>query len=127
MDQVLFPFALSTLIFGGVWASIRLFKTPRWSLFYRTSVVITTIAALPITHYFTNYFVYFANPNTQIYGWPIPKVVFQRSSPTGPWLDFLGPTVFLAFPLNFIVFSCTSALVLWGASSLQNKFSARSS
>jgi len=49
-------------------------------------------------------FSYFHNPNTQVFGWPIPRVVFQRDTPTGPWLDYIGPTIVLAYPMNFVLF-----------------------
>ena len=62
--------------------------------------------------YFTTYhYVYYANANTRLHGWPVPVIVFQRDSPTAPWLDFVGPTVALAYPMNFILFALLPSLV----------------
>jgi hypothetical protein len=56
---------------------------------------------------------YMADPNTKVMGWPIPLGVFQRDSPTAPWLDYVGPTALLAYPMNLLVFLLVpSALVL---------------
>jgi hypothetical protein len=52
----------------------------------------------------TGYFSYYSNPNTHVFGWPIPRVIFQRDTPDSPWLDYVGPTVALAYPMNFILY-----------------------
>ena len=54
--------------------------------------------------YSTYIYVYFTNPNTRYHGWPIPTVVFQRDDANSPWLDFVGLTSFLAYPMNLILF-----------------------
>jgi hypothetical protein len=61
--------------------------------------------------YMTGFHSYFANPNTHVHGWPIPRVVFQRDGPDSPWLDFIGPTIILAYPMNFLLFMLVPSVV----------------
>lgn len=68
--------------------------------------------AAAIAAYFTTYrYIYYANANTRFHGWPIPHVVFQRDGPTAPWLDFIGPTIVLAYPMNLILFALLPSIV----------------
>jgi hypothetical protein len=53
---------------------------------------------------------YYADPNTIIHGWPVPQIIFQRDSPTAPWLDFVGPLLILAYPMNFILYMAIPSL-----------------
>jgi hypothetical protein len=63
--------------------------------------------------WFTTYrYRYFADENTEMYGWPMPVVVFQREGPDEPWLDYLGLTVYLAFPINSLLFAFIPSLIL---------------
>lgn len=55
---------------------------------------------------------YYSNSNTRFYGWPIPTVVFQRDDAESPWLDFVGPTSFLAYPMNLILFLIVPSVAL---------------
>jgi hypothetical protein len=59
------------------------------------------IAAIPLSFWLTHMRVQW-NENTFAYGWPVPRVVFQRDAPDGPWRDFIGWTMFLAYPLNYL-------------------------
>ena len=62
---------------------------------------------------FTTYnYNYYANSNTRFHGWPIPTVVFQRDDAESPWLDFVGPTTFLAYPMNLILFLIVPSVAL---------------
>ena len=62
--------------------------------------------------YFTTYcYVYYADANTRFHGWPVPVVVFQRDSPKDPWLDFVGPTTILAYPMNLILYALLPSIV----------------
>lgn len=83
-------------------------RTPRWvRVLYLCSFFAAAIAA-----YFTTFHcIYYTNPNTRFHGWPIPTVIFQRDSPTSPWLDFIGPTLGLAYPTNFLLFVLLPSLV----------------
>lgn len=60
----------------------------------------------------TYYYDYFSNPNTHCHGWPIPHVVFQRNNPESEWRDYVGPTIFLALPMNWILFLFPPSLVI---------------
>lgn len=55
---------------------------------------------------------YYSNSNTRFYGWPIPTVVFQRDDAESPWLDFVGLTTFLAYPMNLILFLIVPSVAL---------------
>lgn len=68
------------------------------------SYLIVMALALVVAFLMTFFFSYYSNPNTHIFGWPIPRVIFQRDTPTSPWLDYVGPTILLAYPMNFILY-----------------------
>ncbi|MCB1096342.1 MAG: hypothetical protein KDN22_12265 [Verrucomicrobiae bacterium] len=70
------------------------------------------VAAGCIAAFTTFHYVYFMDPNTRFHGWPIPTVVFQRVDADSPWLDFVGPTSFLAYPMNVILFLVGPSVVL---------------
>ena len=77
---------------------------------------ITAVAALGVTgltYFLTFHYVYFANANTIVHGWPVPIVVFQRDSVDGPWLDYVGPTVFWGFPINLVLLLAPWFLLSW--------------
>ena len=76
----------------------------RWA--YVGVAIIVTIA----TCWMTFWYDYFPNENTQVWGWPVPVVIFQRVDAESPWLDFVGPTVVLGLPMNFILFMFVPAL-----------------
>lgn len=94
-----------------VWAAIVVAfgRLPRWvRVGYFSFFVADVIAA-----YFSTYrYIYYTNPNTRFHGWPIPWVIFQRDSATEPWLDFVGPTIILALPINFILFALLPSLAV---------------
>jgi membrane protein implicated in regulation of membrane protease activity len=54
----------------------------------------------------------YSNSNTRFYGWPIPIVIFQRQDAESPWLDFVGLTTFLAYPINLILFLIVPSVAL---------------
>ncbi|HEY1050951.1 MAG TPA: hypothetical protein VGE39_14375 [Prosthecobacter sp.] len=64
------------------------------------------------SHWSTFHHEHWPNANTRFVGWPIPQIVFQRDIPEEPWLDFVGPTLILAWPMNFILFSLVPSLLL---------------
>lgn len=109
----------------AVWAAIVALsgRTPRWV----RVLYLCCFAAAAIAAYFTTFrCVHYVSPNTRFHGWPIPTVVFQRNSPTSPWLDFVGPTVILAYPMNLLLFVllpsiCTLVLVHRSRSRTQPK------
>ena len=80
------------------------------------------LAAATAAYFTTFRYIYYSNPNTRFHGWPVPCVVFQRDSPTSPWLDFVGPTVILAYPMNLILYALLpSIVVLFFARRLQSR------
>jgi len=64
-----------------------------------------------VAAYFTTFrYTYFINANTRIHGWPVPIVIFQRTAAGEPWLDYVGSTSLLAYPLNLVLFMVLPAL-----------------
>jgi len=85
-------------------------RIPIWAcMLYLVALTGSAIAAYDTTFHYT----YLANANTRIHGWPVPTVVFQRDGPNEPWLDFVGPTVVLAYPMNVVLYAFIPALVVW--------------
>ena len=99
---ILLVFAAVTTV--DVWAAVAVIfgrgGGGRFCACYLVVAALVFVAAFWMTLCFS----YFHNPNTQFFGWPIPRVVFQRDTPTGPWLDYIGPTIVLAYPMNFVLF-----------------------
>lgn len=110
-------FALILLLFLAacglvVWATYAAIAgiIPTWlRLLHLTTLVGSAFAAYFTTFYYT----YHANANTRFHGWPVPTVIFQRDGPGQPWLDFVGPTVILAYPMNLVLFAFVPALVVF--------------
>jgi hypothetical protein len=95
------------------WAMFAMFFSRRLNGLFRKTYILGTLATLIATFLTTFDYGYMADPNTKVMGWPIPLGVFQRDSPTAPWLDYVGPTALLAYPMNLLVFLLVpSALVL---------------
>lgn len=73
---------------------------PKLRIAYYAWIVVSAIAT-----YLTTFHVsYPYDANTVIFGWPIPLGVFQRQSAASPWVDFVGPGLLLAYPLNLLLF-----------------------
>lgn len=66
-----------------------------------------------IAYWSTFRFVYFSNDDTRVHGWPIPIVVFQRADSDSPWLDYVGFTTLMGFPMNFVIFMAAPSLLLF--------------
>ena len=81
---------------------------PRVRMAYLAVAFVAAVSAVWITTSFS----YFSNPNTRIIGWPVPRVIFQRDTPSSDWLDYIGPTMVLAYPMNFILYMLVPSLVL---------------
>jgi len=91
-----------------VWASIAVMFKPGWlGASFWIAAVLALVAAIGMTGFFS----YYSNPNTHVFGWPIPRLIFQRDTPTSPWLDFIGPTIVLAYPMNFILYMFIPSVV----------------
>ncbi|MEX2578822.1 MAG: hypothetical protein WD342_07170 [Verrucomicrobiales bacterium] len=70
------------------------------------------VVAAGVCVFTTFNYIYYTNSNTRFHGWPIPTVVFQRDDAESPWLDFVGPTAFLAYPMNLILFLVVPSVTL---------------
>lgn len=94
----------------------------RW---LRTTYLVALSVAVIAAYFTTFHYNYYADADTRFHGWPIPTVVFQRSGPDEPWLDFVGPTVILAYPMNLILFLVLPSVVVvvltWRAGNLSTK------
>lgn len=86
------------------WAAIVVIFQHRLDGWPRSSYFIITLLAVVAAFVVTSFFSYYSNPNTHVFGWPVPRVIFQRDTPASPWLDYVGPTVLLAYPMNFVVY-----------------------
>ncbi len=94
-----------------VWAaSAVMFRRGHGSLltfFYWLALLFALVAAIAMTGFFS----YHSNPNTHLFGWPIPRAVFQRDTAASQWLDFVGPTMVLAYPMNFMLYLFVPSVV----------------
>lgn len=91
------------IVVVDVWAAVSVIFRPRLGERFITSYWLVVILVIVTTIVMTGYFSYYSNPNTQVFGWPIARVIFQRKTPDSPWLDYFGPTAVLAYPINFIL------------------------
>jgi len=96
-----------------VWAGVESFRNSRAQFpraIYSCVIVVAGIAA-----YWTTFrFEYYSSENTQICGWPVPVVVFQRAPGEDHWDDFVGPTTALGYPMNVIIFAFLPSVVMLG-------------
>jgi len=75
---------------------------------YFVTLILSVFAAV-----YTTFFVeYNLDENTRVFGWPIMTVIFQRKSVNDPWLDFVGPTTILAYPMNVALFLFIPSIVV---------------
>ena len=80
-------------------------------LWLRLSYGACATSAAVAAYFTTFHYVHYANENTRFHGWPVPTVIFQRENPSSPWLDFVGPTVVLAYPINVTLFAVLPSAV----------------
>lgn len=92
---------------------IRIFRNPRATKAYRWVTVVTGVLMVLLSYLMTFHFVYMTNENTRVHGWPVPVVIFQRATPEGPWLDYVGATTMLGFPVNLVLLTGAWFLFLW--------------
>ncbi|OHB67355.1 MAG: hypothetical protein A2V70_11515 [Planctomycetes bacterium RBG_13_63_9] len=114
-DTARFVLLLLWLLFLGVaiLCPYRILCNPATSKLYRFSTVATGIIVVAVSYLLTFHFVYSANANTRVHGWPVPVVIFQRDAPDGPWWDYVGPTTVLAFPMNLVLLLGVWFFLLW--------------
>ncbi|MFG0254075.1 MAG: hypothetical protein ACF787_03095 [Rhodopirellula sp. JB053] len=109
-------FALILLLFLAacglvVWATYATLAghIPTWTrLLFLAALIGSVVTAYLTTFHYT----YLANANTRFHGWPVPTVIFQRDGPGEPWLDFVGPTIVLAYPMNLVLFAFVPSLIV---------------
>lgn len=119
MTLLLMVFLLMVVI--DVWAVIAVIFQPRPSGRVASLYFITSLLALVAAFLVTSFFSYYPNQNTHIFGWPVPRVIFQRDTPTSPWLDYVGPTILLAYPMNFVVCMCLPSVAFIISAILRRK------
>src|SRR5262245_27754403 len=87
-----------------LWTSFAVFGGNCARTLVRTAYSAGLLIAASVAAYSTFFYDYFPDPNTHVVGWPIPTIIFQRDDANSPWLDFVGPTVIFAYPMNFALF-----------------------
>ena len=97
-------FVFLAIVVVEVWAGFLVFVQRDHRNWLGISYLLVVLLAFIATIITTAFYSYYANPNTRVFGWPIPRVVFQRDTPTSPWFDYVGPTIVLAYPINFVVY-----------------------
>jgi hypothetical protein len=104
MAATVFLIVLMLIVAVDVWAAIAVSFGSGLSARLCLSYFLILLLAVVATMLMTGVYSYYPNPNTHIFGWPVPCVIFQRDTPTSPWLDYVGFTVVLAYPMNFVLF-----------------------
>jgi hypothetical protein len=84
----------------------------------RVIYILMTAVITVLAFWSTFWIVYFSGPNTRIEGWPVPTIIFQRDDANSPWLDYIGPTLLLGLPMNWILFMFVPSLAFLGISYL---------
>ena len=108
-------------VFVDVAAGICAATDPRIPRPFRLSYWVLGIIASVAAYGTTFQYVYYANSNTRVEGWPVPIVVFQRQDADSPWADFVGPTTVLGYPINVALFMALPCIVLLGAKLLRSR------
>lgn len=108
---VFFLLVFAAAIAVEVWAFVAVMLAPPANRWIRSSYGLALLLAVAATVGMTGFFSYYPDPNTHIFGWPIPRVVFQRHTADSPWLDFVGPTLVLAYPMNFVLYIFVPSVV----------------
>ncbi len=98
-------FAFLAIMAVDVWAAIAVgFRRSGGGWLCLSYFVVVPLTGV-VTLLMTSLYSYYSNPNTRIFGWPIPRIVFQRQNPGEHrgFLDYFGPTIcLLAYPLEHL-------------------------
>lgn len=70
-------------------------------ILFTSCIFITLFASIWSTYFY----IYAPNENTSIHGWPVPTVIFRRDATDGQWKDYIGITLILALPMNWVLLS----------------------
>jgi hypothetical protein len=108
---VFFLLVFAAAIAVEVWAMIAVEFAPRANRWVNSSYWLFVFLAVSATVGMTGFFSYYPNPNAHVFGWPIARVVFQRNTAGSPWLDFVGPTLVLAYPMNFVLYMFVPSVI----------------
>ena len=109
---LLYPLVLLAIIALSLWGIVSIWRAKRTKWVYRGSLLLFLAVSIALAHHTTYKYQSFPNPNTQVFGWPMPYVIFQRNSPTSPWLDYVGLGTYIAFPVNVILFAFVVIVVI---------------
>lgn len=93
------------------WAIVDVGFVQRGGRKWGFALLAIAMLALVAAWWSTFRYVYFADANTRLHGWPVPCIVFQRDTTDGPWRDYVGPTVLFALPMNFSLYFLPFAIV----------------
>lgn len=102
---------IAVLSIPVLYSIFPVFVSPGARRWFQLLYIALGLACVIASSFSTFGYEYRPNPNTIVYGWPIPRVVFQRDTPDGPFWDFVGPTAILALPMNFLLFFFLPALI----------------
>lgn len=97
---------IGALAVGGfnLWAGCQMVfgrvASSQLRIAYVAVLFVTAVVAARTTFWYE----YFPDENTRICGWPVPVVIFQRVGAEAPWLDYVGPTTLLGYPMNLAIF-----------------------
>lgn len=114
--------AAFTVILCAMWVvstgqASRIVRLAYWNLIF---------VAFFLSGWSTYLYHYIATENIRVYGWPVPSVILERDGPDAPWLDFIGPTVILGWPMNFTLFAILPSAAVIGFVWWRNRTSAAS-
>jgi hypothetical protein len=100
---LLLVLAILGIIAIDVWAAVTVLRHSNGYFPQIVYVVVLVVSGLG-TCWATFQYEYYLNVNTRVIGWPVPVVVFQRDDVDARWLDYVGPTVVLGYPMNLAIF-----------------------
>jgi hypothetical protein len=102
-------------VFGfSAWIGCQILFDSGLEVRLRVAYAAVLIAAGVVAALTTFGYEYYSNANTRIRGWPVPMIILQRDSAEAPWLDFVGPTTLLGYPMNFAIFMVAPSVVFLG-------------
>ncbi len=116
MSALFVPLLLVAFLVGLIGISycpISLWRDDTCPTVYKALSLLLIIPAVVGSYFSSFHFQYYLNPNTQVAGWPIPLAIFQRDTPNGPWIDYVGWVTDFAFPMNCVILLGVSLIIVW--------------
>lgn len=111
MSLLLFA-AVAVGFFIDAWAMRTALVTAIHQRLLRNAYFLTLGISVVVSVYTTFVTEYMVDENTRIVGWPVLLMVWHRRTIEGPWLDYIGPTVLLAYPINVSIFMFVPSVLL---------------